>query len=621
MSISNVFRSPFIQVEEIQVLAYDGPQLDKTKLAPAMGFIARISASTRDGTLVGIGEARIAPARRDNAWQELHTFANTLQGARIKWRNDARSAIKETLMASLPQAELNTKLPRSLRPIEKALTHIAAQLGHVTNYRFTSLQEKRESEQWPHMVGRALDAAIDVDWLAAFPHVSEFAVSPPAPYPYGEGFNTYSEYRTPGAPIGLRTQDLFEITALSYGFSTRRAGKGLFLATIGHGTQTVGFAGPDSSGVSIAGISVSEDKVACKKLLSFNGIPVPTGFSCGADASNHAETRALELGFPLVVKPAYGKKGYGVSTGIDSLEGFRSAFKRAGQAGFSPHTVLVERELSGIDFRIIATSEKALCVIKRDRAHVVGNGRHSVGELIAWASTIRSKNPHLALRPFIPDVFQDLLHESGLRLGSVPERGTTVWLARSANLSQAGNSSAVIAETHPTIQHVAVEAVRACGLPYAGVDIILDDHRKPLDEQDAAIIEINTSPGMGSHRFPMYGQGIDLQAELFRHTAAEAGIDLPPRQSDLTVFVSVTGSAKKLSSYERLRDAAQELGVSGWVSTSEWPKKIDMLAHGAQWSVGMMLRLLFSRFSQSDPIEAQSKPVDSIPAPGFQLRH
>lgn len=246
----------------------------------------------------------------------------------------------------------------------------------------------------------------------------------------------------------------------------------------------------------------------------------------------------------MVVKPVSGNKGYGITTDVTNTDELRVGIQRAVDAGFDSGDFIVEKQATGSDYRVLVTEEKALSMIRRNRAHVVGNGVHTVAELLTWACAIRRQNPNLYRRRFQPDVIREMLEEQGYRPESIPAAGTMVLMARTENMSQGGNSLSVLPETHPSIAQAAVEAVRAMGLPYAGVDMFLEDHTRPISEQDANILEVNTAPGMSAHHHPMYGESIDPYAESMSLTDRNAGIEVSSPVQRLSVSITVEGKLR-----------------------------------------------------------------------------
>ena len=70
-----------------------------------------------------------------------------------------------------------------------------------------------------------------------------------------------------------------------------------------------------------------------------------------------------------------------------------------------------------------------------------------------------------------------LVAAQGFSPDDVPTEGTTIVLARTANLSTGGTAVDRTSEVHPEVVHVAELAARIIGLDVCGVDIVTTDVR------------------------------------------------------------------------------------------------------------------------------------------------
>src|SRR5690606_17422568 len=96
-----------------------------------------------------------------------------------------------------------------------------------------------------------------------------------------------------------------------------------------------------------------------------------------------------------VVKPAGGIQGLAVTTDVRSLEQLDRALERIRTSKFGKTGVVLERMVSGRDHRVLATRDRALSVVRRDPASVVGDGVHTVAELVLATNVVRRQNPYL----------------------------------------------------------------------------------------------------------------------------------------------------------------------------------------------------------------------------------
>ncbi|HOU54080.1 MAG TPA: cyanophycin synthetase [Myxococcota bacterium] len=250
---------------------------------------------------------------------------------------------------------------------------------------------------------------------------------------------------------------------------------------------------------------IAQDKQLTKDLLAAGGVPVPEGRS--VESPEEAWHAALEVGFPVVVKPRNGNQGKGVSVNLSRREQVEEAFRVA--RAFDD-TVLVERYVHGHDYRLLVVGDRMVAAARRDAPVAVGDGVRSVRALVEKinADPRRSEGHATSLSKVrLDDIALALLSQQGLTPDSVPEPGQEVLLRRNANLSTGGTATDVTEEVHPDVATQAVEAAHMIGLDICGVDIIAPRIDRPLQETRGAVVEVNAAPGLRMHLDPSYGKG------------------------------------------------------------------------------------------------------------------
>lgn len=472
--------------------------------------------------------------------------------------------------------------------------------------------------------GSGLFHGVDLAELATV--ADEVTAVPRAPLPSTtEPPNRFPDHPLPGEALARRSM-LLETEALRYGLATRRLSRDVFLAEQPHSGVTVGFTDSESSATGEAGSVGAARKGVTRDLLAARGLPVPQGASFGSpehrSSYQAAYVEALRLGFPLVVKPAGGTKGTAVTVGIASEQQLRRALDEVAASRYAHTGVVVERFVTGTDYRVLATRERVLSVVRREPASVVGDGHRSIEELVVAANAARRQNPHLARRLIKLDSRVDeQLARQGLTRRSVPEAGRRVRLRAEANFSLGGESFEVLDSTHPTVCELAVAAVAAIpGLPHAGLDILMDDHQLPVDQQRITIIEVNSRPVQSIHHFPMYGPPRNVSQHLVGDAVRAAGGTLGEPTDELTVRVTITGRVQQVGYRRWMVRAAKQLGVSGWVCNAAEPDQVHAMVQGKAAWVGMLLRLAYDGPPGSAVVEVRSEPVEVAPASGFTVR-
>ncbi|QHE85298.1 cyanophycin synthetase [Hydrogenophaga sp. BPS33] len=250
--------------------------------------------------------------------------------------------------------------------------------------------------------------------------------------------------------------------------------------------------------------SIAQDKDLTKALLAAAGVPVPEGRPV-ADAQD-AWVAAQEIGLPVVVKPQDGNQGKGVTVNIVSREHLAQAFRAAAEYG----QVMVERFLPGFDFRLLVVGDKVVAASRRDPPHVIGDGEHTVRELVDLVNQDpRRGDGHATSLTKIrfDDIALARLEVQGLQPGSIPEMGRRVVLRNNANLSTGGTATDVTDDLHPEVAARAVAAAQTVGLDICGVDVVCESVHEPLEQQNGGVVEVNAAPGLRMHLSPSFGKG------------------------------------------------------------------------------------------------------------------
>lgn len=251
--------------------------------------------------------------------------------------------------------------------------------------------------------------------------------------------------------------------------------------------------------VAAPAIELAGRKDYARTLLRRAGVSVADGGSYRPTEQDAALRRAHEIGWPVAVKPAGGKKGNGVTVGVADPEAFEAAWQAAWGAAPGGAKVVVERQAVGSEARFLAVAGHTVAVAGRAPAHVIGDGHSTVGDLVNAKNALRAQNPHLSTR---------LIRQVG-DLDLVPDAGERVIIDPSApaNFAAGGDSIDLTDDVHPSYLAVAAATQRAVpGLGVAGVDIIAADWSQPATPGNHIVVEVNSRPAIGAHHFPWEGK-------------------------------------------------------------------------------------------------------------------
>jgi cyanophycin synthetase len=297
--------------------------------------------------------------------------------------------------------------------------------------------------------------------------------------------------------------------------------------------------------------SIAQDKELTKKLLDAAGVPVPLGRT--VTDPDDAWAAAQEIGVPVVIKPKDGNQGKGVTVNVTTREQLTAGFHAAAEFR---DDIMVERYLPGHDYRLLVVGNKLVAAARRDPPHVVGDGVHTVRQLVDTVNLDpRRGSGHATSLTKIrfDDIALASLAKQGYVADSVPPKGQRVTLRNNANLSTGGAATDVTDDVHPEVAARAIAAAQMVGLDICGVDLVCDSVLAPIEEQGGGIVEVNAAPGLRMHLSPSFGKGRAVGEAIISSMFADGEDGRIP-------VVAVTGTNGKTTT---VRVIAHLLGASG----------------------------------------------------------
>ena len=236
-------------------------------------------------------------------------------------------------------------------------------------------------------------------------------------------------------------------------------------------------------------MSRCQDKLVTHRWLARAGLNTPSYRVAGRTDANVA---FLEKHGSVVVKPAVGEQGRGITVGVTSAEALDTALAEARRFH---DRVLLESFHEGQDLRIVVIGFKVVAAAVRRPPQVIGDGEHRIETLIEKLSRRRRASSHGESSITIDNDTLACLDEQGLSLDSVPEAGAIIPVRRTANFHTGGTIHDVTERLHPALVTAAVKAARHLSIPVVGLDFIVSS---PYDG-DYVIIEANERVGLANH--------------------------------------------------------------------------------------------------------------------------
>jgi cyanophycin synthetase len=308
-------------------------------------------------------------------------------------------------------------------------------------------------------------------------------------------------------------------------------------------------------------VDIAGDKKLTTQLLASAGLPVPRSEIVRTEDEGVAA--AKRIGYPVVTKPIDGNHGRGVGLDLRDERGVRQGFKRALKEA-RRQAVVVESYVTGNDYRVLVIGGHMVAVAQRVPAHVIGDGEHSVRELVDITNTDARRgigHEKVLTKIKIDDEAERLVQKQGFGLDDVPPNEAFVKLAATGNMSTGGISIDRTWEAHEDNVEIAEEAARVVGLDVAGIDFLTPDISQPVRETGGAIVEVNAAPGFRMHTNPTEGEP---------QYVAKPVIDLlfPPGTPSRIPIVAVTGSNGKTTTVRMIAHIMKTMGFKvGTTST------------------------------------------------------
>ncbi|MGD1702213.1 cyanophycin synthetase [Dapis sp. BLCC M229] len=335
-----------------------------------------------------------------------------------------------------------------------------------------------------------------------------------------------------------------------------------FVIQFGYGVNQKRIQATLSNQTGILGVELACDKEGTKRILKGAGIPVPRGTV--TRYFDELQDAIEDLGgYPIVIKPLDGNHGRGITIDVRNWQEAEEAYDLASNAS-KTKTVIVERYYTGKDHRVLVVNGKVVAVAERVPAHVVGDGKSTVSELIEETNRDPQRgdgHDNVLTRITVDKSALAILGRQGYSIDSIPRKGEICFLRATANLSTGGIAVDRTDEIHPENVWLLSRAAKIIGLDIAGIDVVTEDISQPLREVDGVIVEVNAAPGFRMHVAPSCG--------LPRNVAG-AVMDMlfPGSRNGRIPILTVTGTNGKTTTTRLLAHIMKQTGqVVGYTTT------------------------------------------------------
>lgn len=335
------------------------------------------------------------------------------------------------------------------------------------------------------------------------------------------------------------------------------------LCQLGYGANQKRIQATVTSETSSIGVELACDKEDTKYLLEQAEVEVPRGDIIRRERS--LEEACRYVGYPLVIKPVDGNHGRGITVDIQNYEDALKAFNNAKESSRSG-AIIVEKFITGEDYRLLVINNKLVAGAKRTPAHVIGNGKSTVQELIDEVNKDPRRgygHENVLTQITVNELTKNIIKDAGYTLESVILEGERLILKDTANLSTGGTAEDVTDIIHPANVSMAERISKIIDLDICGIDIMTTDISKPLSETGGAVLEVNAGPGFRMHLAPTSG--------LPRNVAAPVIDKLFPKKGDTgrIPIIAITGTNGKTTTSRLMAHIAKMNGYRVGYTTSD----------------------------------------------------
>ncbi len=332
------------------------------------------------------------------------------------------------------------------------------------------------------------------------------------------------------------------------------------LVQLGYGKNQVRFRATMTDKTSSIAVDLASNKDETKRMLQDAAIPVAKGMCIVHESEVH--DAISNVGFPLVFKPLDGNHGKGASINVKTVEEAVKAFEHAKKYS---RKIIVEKFISGYDFRILVINHRFIAAALREPAHVKGDGKSTIQQLIEKENQDPRRgygHENVLTEITIDRETHEQLAKHNYMLETILKKDELCYLKGTANLSTGGTSTDVTDMVHPHNIFICERISRVIGLDICGIDIMATNLSEPLETNGGVVLEVNAAPGFRMHLAPAKG--------LPRNVAAPV-IDMlyPAGKSCRIPIIAITGTNGKTTTTRLISHIVKNNGYRVGFTTSD----------------------------------------------------
>lgn len=248
------------------------------------------------------------------------------------------------------------------------------------------------------------------------------------------------------------------------------------------------------------------DKYITKKILEREKISVPVGEKFLPNEWELSILYAKKIGFPVVVKPVFGSHGDDIYMDIESEDELKAIVQNV-FANKLRTSFIIEKQFDGKEYRVFLTKDGKYAVLHREPAHVIGDGKHSIEELIEIENNKRKERSNCLCPIAVDEITEAYMKKNSISMKDVPGEDEKVYLRHNSNVAKGGLCIDYTDKIHDSVIENCKKILETfSGLSYVGIDYMSKDIEADQTENMYTIVEVNTVPGIHMHMKPSEGE-------------------------------------------------------------------------------------------------------------------
>lgn len=248
------------------------------------------------------------------------------------------------------------------------------------------------------------------------------------------------------------------------------------------------------------------DKYITKKILERNKISVPVGEKFLPNEWELSILYAKKIGFPVVIKPVFGSHGDNIYMDIENEIELKDIVKNVYVEKLKT-AFIIEKQFNGKEYRVFLTKEGKYAVLHREPAHIIGDGKHTISDLIEIENEKRKERTNCLCPIAVDEITQIYMKKNNILMENIPNKNEKVYLRHNSNVAKGGLCIDYTDKIHGTVIENCKKILNTfSGLSYVGIDYMSKDITSNQTPDMYNIVEVNTVPGIHMHMRPSEGK-------------------------------------------------------------------------------------------------------------------